>query len=741
MSKKLLYTLIASLFAAAPALAADAPEQFIAQGEASLGAVSVDTSNTPDGAKLREYRDLRNGALSEIFTRGRSGNTWFDVYGENFGRDDQYITARGGMYGTFKFKLWSDSLPHRFLYNGLVPYSGAGGNVLTGSYPAADVSTWAPVNIGFKRTDNGGYVEWQSFSPWYARVDANEIKFDGTRLTSSSLGTSPGNGFMDLVVPNQYKTQNTTGELGYNTGPLNVSVSYLHSKFTNNYDTVLWTNPFFGNGLDTTYLPPDNKFDRLAVQGTLRSLPFNSTFAARYAWSELKSDTNLAAFALNGTGAAAIGATNPNVSTFNGKHQDQVLNLTFASNPMRGLDTRIYYSFYDRDNKSTVVEYNPVAGLNCGGGVCDAELFSYTKHNVGLEGYYRFAPGQRIGAGYDHWTRDYEGRPDYDRSRENRLFVEYKNSMWDTVSGRIKYTHLERRSDFLWGNLGSTGNDADFLSRFVSAFDLQDLNRDELKATIDFTPTPMMVVSFEGLYRDNKYKNVTFGRQDDKRYDLYGSVSFGDFTRFRVTVFGDYEEIKYDAGHRYIGAVPCNANSGLLCNDPSQPPTYLAYNWSSRTKDKNWIVGAGADVPYNEKLRFAGSVLYYRTDGNADFNTQCGGSPGAVGTPGSTATNCPAPAGVTSGFYIAPYPITIFDDVKTTSLNLKAIYTYNRNWAFTLGYAYERYRYSDISYTGGQHTVPYPAVTNNTSQSYLSGYLVNPNYTANIVYGVATFRF
>src|SRR3982751_4749161 len=187
MSKKVLYTLIASLFAAAPALAADAPDPFIAQGEVSLGAITTSTSDTPDGAKLHEYRDLSNGALSEIFARGRSGNNWFDFYGENFGRDDQYITARGGIYGTFKFKLWSDSLRHEFLNNGLVPYSGSGGNVLSGTFPAPNTSTWAPVNIGYKRTDNGGYVERQRDAPWYGRVDANEVKFDGTRLTSGAL--------------------------------------------------------------------------------------------------------------------------------------------------------------------------------------------------------------------------------------------------------------------------------------------------------------------------------------------------------------------------------------------------------------------------------------------------------------------------------------------------------------------------------------------------------------------------
>lgn len=732
MSNKLLYTLIASLFAAAPALAAE-PDQFLAEGEVGLGGITTSTSSTPDGAKLREYRDLRNGVLSDVFVRGRGGNIWFDGYGENFGRDDQYITFRGGNYGAFKFRLYSDSLPHNFLFNGLVPYSGAGGNALVGTYPAPSTATWAPVDIGYKRTDNGGFFEWQGLAPWYVRVDANEVKFDGTKLGASSLGTSPSNGFMDLVFPVQYSTKNATAEVGYNIGRMNLSMSWMTSKFTNDVDSVLWTNPFFGNGLDTTYLAPDNKFNRLGLQGTFRGLPGNSTFAARYAWSELKSDTNLAAFALNTGGT--IGATNPNVGVFNGKHEDQVLNLTFASNPMRAVDTRIYYSYHDRKNKSTQVEFDAATGLNCGGGVCDNELFDYKKQNIGIEGYWRFAPGNRLGAGYDYWDNDYEGRPDYDASRENKFFVEYKNTMLPDVSGRLKYTYMERRSDFLWGNLGTTGADADYLSRFVSAFDLSDVNRSEVKLNLDYTPSQLVSLTFEGRWRENKYQGITFGRQNDKRYNLYGDVSFGDFSKFRVTLFGDWEEIKYEAGHRYIGAVPCSAASGLLCNDPTQSPTYLAYNWSSRTKDTNWVVGVGGDLPVNEKLTLKGSFLYYETDGSADFNTQCGGEPGQVGA------NCPAPAGVTTGLYVAPFPVTAFDDIKGTSFNVKGIYRLDRNWAFTLGYAYERYRFSDVSYNGYQNTQPFPAVSNSTSQSYLSGYQAQPNYTANIFYLLASFRF
>ena len=72
------------------------------------------------------------------------------------------------------------------------------------------------------------------------------------------------------------------------------------------------------------------------------------------------------------------------------------------------------------------------------------------------------------------------------------------------------------------------------------------------------------------------------------------------------------------------------------------------------------------------------------------------------------------------------------DDTKRTSLNLKAIYAYDKNWSFTLGYAYEKWRYNDAGYDGYQNTIPFPGVSTNASQSYLNGYYAFTN-NANIV--------
>jgi hypothetical protein len=363
-------------------------------------------------------------------------------------------------------------------------------------------------------------------------------------------------------------------------------------------------------------------------------------------------------------------------------------------------------------------------------GNCENELFSYDKHNIGFDAYYRIARGHRIGAGWEYVDLD-QHRFDYHGYESNKFFAEYKNTMLDNFVGRLKWTYLDRDADFALADSGANANDVLYLLRFTSAFDMQDLESNQLKLQLDWAPMPMFDMSFEANWSDNDYKDNVLGRQSNKRQQYTLTASWGAPGSVRVTGFVDWEEIKDRSNHRNIGAgscptsIPASGGGGTAtnCFDPATPPNSIAYNWSDHVKDENLTLGVAVDWPVNDKLLVKASYLYMETDGSSDFDVQ------------TLASGAPIPG------VIQPIPIANFDDTKRHSFNLKGLYQYDRSWLFTLGYAYEKFDHDDVSYDGYTYTIPFPGVTNNTSQSYLNGYNAFIDGDQHIVYGLVTFRF
>lgn len=703
MNKKLIGILVANLFAVAPSYAQS--DDFRLQGSVSLGGMHVDDKDAVDASKFNEYRDMSNGVLSGFDLRGRDSRYWLEAFGENIGRDDHYFNFRGGMYDLFKYRLYSDNMKHNFLFGGITPYAGAGGSSNTATFPQLTPSTWNSLDIAYKRRDDGGTFEWQGAAPWYVRVEANQVTWKGSKPGASSQGTSPSNGFVDLAFPVDYKTRNASVEGGYNTREMHFDLSVMTSKFENDNEILTWTNGYFGNGTDRTYLAPDNRYTRIAGNATFRQLPWRSTIAARFTSDELKSSADLGTSVLNGT-AGQIAATGPDSPSFDGKVRNQTFTLGWTAAPSKGTDLRAYYNYRKRDDESSRITFNSTAIP----GPIENEPFSYKKNNWGIDGFYRINHGNRIGAGYDYLDTKRDGRFDYDRTKDKKYFVEWKNSSIDELAARLKYTRLERTSDFLLGNDGTSTTDVNFENRFVTAFDLSNVDQDQWKLTLDYSPMPYFDLSFEGITKNNKYKDNVLGRLKDDRREYYISASYGNPSGPRFTVFGDSEDIKYDSRHRIIGS---GTTTGAY--DPNAAPVAANYNWEGNIKDRNWAVGFALDFPASDKLMIKASVIYYKTDGSVDLALQEG-----------------VPASV-----VRPLPIGAWDDSKKTSFNVKAVYAFSKSWSFTGGYAYEKYDYNDSQFEGYRYTIP--AATR--QDSYLDGVYANPQYKANIFYALATYRF
>src|SRR5215472_5503412 len=710
MKRTTLSALIGGLFVATPALADDIP--WITEGALTVGGMYNKESGR-DSSKREEYLDLNSGVLSNVFFRGRDDKNWVDFYGENFGRDDQYIEVRGGQYDTFKYGVYTNWLPHNFAFQALTPLQGSGTNLQTGNFPNPNPATWNSFNLGYDRKDTGGYFEWQRQTPWYFRVEGNHVTFDGSKVGSGALGTSPGNGFIDLAFPVTYTTNNISAEAGYNTRSMHFAANYLFSRFDNGNQSLQWTNPFFANNLDTTYLASDNTYQRIALNGTIRDLPVASTLAARYTYAKTTNDTPVPLTALD-TGGVYV-PTMPNTDHFHGDFVNQTFSVSLNSTPVKNLDTKIYYNFNKLANNSTVVEFASGTTVDCGGVACDNVLYDYRKNTFGIEGIYRIDRANRFTAGYDYPDVK-QKRLHYDDVTDNRIWVKGKNTSLDNLTARIKYQYIQRRSNFLLSNVGVDANDPQFINRFVARFDNSDSNQNYLKLVVDWSPMPLLDVSVEGIFKDTEYTGTVLGRTKDHRDEIYGTLSYGP-PALRLTLMGDYEWVKYDSYHRNIGGGSCVSNGVTYpdCFDPNTAPNSFAYNYSAANKDTNWLIGLGLDWQATDQFLVKASLLYFQSDGSSDVMSQMN--------------------------FGNPLPIRQYDNWKNTAINIKGIYTLNKQWSLTGGYAYNKTNYSDIAYNGYQYTIPFPGVTNNPGQSYLNGYRAFTNGDYNLVYLLATFLF
>ena len=710
MKSKLIAVCIASLFAGASSVPAQ-QTGLKWTGEVSLGLRYVHV-NAGDPSKFREYRDLDTNALTMLDLRAESDTHRFMLFGENIGQDDQYIDVRGSKVGTWKFRLYDNEVRHRFGSGpgARSPYFGIGTNVITALLPNLNPGNWNTFDDSLKRRDAGAMLEWAGFSPWYFRLDGNQVTRDGIKVIGGSQGTSPGNGSVDLPAPVDWTTRNISGEVGYQAANKHLAVNFLQSKFTNGNDVLFWSNGFFAPGAPTNYdrsvLPADNDLWRLGVNGNWRGLPWGSTIAGRVTYSKLTNDVAVLPTML------AAGATNPstaaNAPIFHGEVINTTMSAAINSHPLQALDTKLYYNYKRKDNNSTQMIFAPAAasGLQCGGAACVNELFNYTKNNAGVEAFYRLNRENRFGGGYDYYHTERE-RIDFPRTNEQKVFAEWKNSTLEWLDTRVKYQFLARRSTYT--PVLPPTNPIDL---YVRRFDLANVNQHLIKARFDSNPAPLVDLGLDVIFKYNDYKDSTLGRTKDWRQEYYVSAGYGSANSFRIYTFADLELVRYDSIHR----ADTGNTATVITADPGSGDFPTIYNWKVQNKDRSWQLGIGTEWQQFERLKWLASAIYGKTHGSADFSV-----------------NSP-PAVVTGGVL----PINSFDNTTRLALNLKAVYRHTRELQFTAGYAYEHWDYSDIGYDGFRYTLRAGAAT---QTSYFTGQQAFQPYNANIVYVMATYRF
>ena len=633
-----------------------------------------------DSAKFTEYQDLDDGFLGNFNFDYAKESYFFGAEGINVGLDDQFYQITGGSYEKYKYAFFYDEIPHNLSFGAQTFYSGVGSdNLIIDTSTPANQNTWRYFDYEVKTKAYGADFKVNLAAPFYFNFGVNRVEKDGQK----PLGSGGFAGAVEMPEPVDYKTNNFTLDGGYRSDQLSFKLSGLYSTFQNDNNFLDWQNPF-SDLTETNSLPEDNDYAKIAANMIWRQLPLMSTLLINGSYTKLSND-----FSVNEIGAAIPAGLNQ--TNFDGDISTTNLSASLASHPVEKLDTRLFYEYDDRDNDSTVIEYNDGGNAN--------SLFGYSKNRTGLDATYKLPFHTKVNGGYAYEDEDRTNRPDGAHSTDNLVYLKLKNMSLDFVTAKIEYSYLNRDTDEDYDLTGLTITDAEYITQFVQRYDVDSKSKNALKFAFEFSPLDTFDFGLAYTYVNNDYHDVTLGRTEDKGNEFYVDFMWRAAKILNLSGFAGYEKYQADSNHY-------NFSPGQFADPTIDDGNPASYRWSQSIDTDFWIVGLSSKtLLMQDRLQLNLSWQYQKSDGRSDFTTE-GVSP--------------------------LIPIDNYDDYDLTILEAKVAYALTAAMDLTLGYMYEKLTYMDNQYEGYIY---------NPSGTYLSGAYTDHDYDNNVGYLTIRYKF
>jgi MtrB/PioB family decaheme-associated outer membrane protein len=664
-------------------------------GEISLTAQHLNIAG--EKAKFNEYRDIGDGLYGDANLQYESGNYYLDFRASDAGRKTQNYELYGGKWGSFRYNLIYDQLPHNFTYGARSFYTGIGGpNLSYTTPPTTNIATWSSFDYEVERRNYKGGFKLDSIKPFYCDVSIGKETRRGI-YPLAAAGTTPGGIAIELPAPISYTTDSYKVEAGYAQNPLFLSFSYFYTKFTNDNEILYFQNPAStATVTDALTLAPNNDQYKLNFQGALK-LPLNSKFNVNISTARAESENRLLGSYITATGTQIVNLSD---TIFNGKVDTHNYSFVFTTNPLHFLDAKVFYHYYRRDNKSDQI----VATVPPSTAPIINPLFGYRKEKLGANLGFRLPASFYINGGYSRINTERE-REDNPKNNDDLYHLDLRWSGLDFMMAKFGYERLNRRAHF-------NTTPAVAIELYEKRFDVAAKTQDAYKASLEFFPLEDLNFTLGYKYKDNRYQDTVLGLRSDKRNEYSVDADYLILKRVKLFGYFDLEYVKFDQYQRQLSLF---ANS-----NPNLTPTANDFNWRVIQTEKNYAYGVGTEIFFiPKKLSVVIQHNNQKSNGHADYTYYLG----------STAL----PAGRTQD----NIDIREWDDYRLTNYIVKAIYHMTSALSLTGGWAYEKYVYEDAQYNGYQYV---PATTG-TNGAFLTGAYKDPSYRVNVFFLSVSYKF
>lgn len=713
--KKSLFTALALVTACSSAATASELD-----GSMSLGGSY--SNITGQEAKANEYRAIGDGGQGSLELNWRNPEKYLDVdanltvvdgrQANKNSATDNNLLIKGGMNDMFKLSLFYNETPHNLTNGARTFFNGVGSNTLYTDvlYNANNATLNATpfsktFDYAIKHTKFGAEAELNLKTPFFFLARAERTETEGLQPFSFYGGS-----VREVPAPINYVTDNLYLQTGYRSRNLIATLDGTISNFMNQNDTfTVQQGPTLATRLpNTAYLPPDNRFYKIGGSVMYRLPLWNSTLMARGSHAIMDSNQLI---------TEEYSAGNFANLDWNGKVRYNTINATITSNPIKKLDTRIFYSYNQRTNDGDYLNnayyYNTSAGS-------PVARQGYHKQRTGLDLGYKLPAATKVSAGYEFTETNRYGSafftnvadivgasPHANKTTDHLFYLQAKNNLLENVSGTLRYEHMVRSSEYelLDEQLTLAAASGNLRRAMHRQYDSAHKTMNAVKVGFDIDPTSNLNIGLQYAYKLNDYASSPTGLQDDARHELYADATYtAGIAKFNI--YGELETV--DANTKYFtntgGAIWGAATNTALVN--------------SNRKDLNYAVGTKVDVEIiKDTVKASLGYRYENADGENDLSYELQN--------GATVTW----AGLTN-----MVDIGALDDYKKHSLNATVSYAATKFIDLSVSYLYENLKYTDDAYAN------YVNVPRGTTYA-LTGAYADPDYSASAVYMAMKYKF
>lgn len=586
-------------------------EQFIADLQLGSGWVS-DSSY-----RYSRYSGLGQGGFvlldgSALWT---SDTDYWRFKARDAGLRSRLLHLDGGAAGRYRLRVRYSETPHFITDSPLTPFVNAGSTELrlpqdwiqapSTRLMAGLGQSLRPLRLRQDRERFDIGLTLTPAGPWRYELDYQRETRQGVR---AGAGAFLFTGSL-LPIPIDQVTDGVLASATYEAEDWHLRLSYDGSFFNNDVNSLTWDNPFSalvpGANSGQLALAPDNEYHRLGASGSI-ALGGQTRLSGRLGYGRMTQDEAYLAYTVNDRLPVNIRLRQQALPAPSLDGSVDVVDFGAALTARPGANTRlaVRLDYYDRDNASPVLSYQPVTMDLFVNEPIQNRPYSFRRQSISAEASHRIARPVRLAAGVKYQQLE-RSRLTAANTDEQSAWARLRWDLGAWLDASLKLAYSDRDGD----EISPEALIAETENPLLRKFHYADRKREAVNLILNAQPHETIQLALSGGYKSDDYDQSALGLTDSRMRDLSADLSIVPRSGLVLHAFYTREKIDssvagsqpgLDAG--WIGDTVDTIHSlgaGLALNDLGERDIDLSLDWiSSRARGEYRISSADSRTAF-----------------------------------------------------------------------------------------------------------------------------------------------